>query len=314
MEYKSKCSRCGRESAVELAYLGERLCDKCFTSLFEKRVRKTIRLNKLLRRDDLIGVALSGGKDSAVALYLIKHLVDKVPTSKIVAFTIDDGIKDYRKKSIKEASKLCDKLGVEHLIYSFKDEYGFTIDELVEKISSAKDRAPVCTYCGVLRRKLINDKGRELKLNKIITGHNLDDEVQTSLMNYIRGDLDRISRMGALVGVLMDDGFTPRIKPLRECPTEEIIEYARIKKIGYHPKSCPHSHEAFRQTIKEIINLLELKHPGSRFQILKSTDNLIDKLRKIKIEGKINYCSICGDPTSGTKCKACQILSELEIL
>ncbi|OYT54247.1 MAG: TIGR00269 family protein [Candidatus Altiarchaeales archaeon ex4484_2] len=310
MESKNKCSRCNRDSVTELSYLGESLCKRCFSQLFEKRVKKTVRLNKLLARDDRIGVALSGGKDSAVALYIMKKLVDSVPSSELVAYSIDEGIEGFRDKSIKAASGLCEQLEIEHRVYSFRESYGFTIDELVGKPGPDK-RAPVCSYCGVLRRKLLNEKGRDLSLDKIVTGHNLDDEVQTSLMNYIRGDLERIERMGANVGVLKDAGFVPRIKPLRECPVEEILEYAKIKEIPFYSKRCPYSGEAFRQTIRKVIDLLEDNHPGSRFQILNSTDNLTKKLKANRVYGKINQCIICGYPTSKEKCRACQIAEEL---
>ncbi|MEA1925592.1 MAG: TIGR00269 family protein [Candidatus Altiarchaeota archaeon] len=313
MESKNKCSRCERDSVTQLSYLGESLCSRCFSRLVEKRVRKTVRLNKLLAREDRIGVALSGGKDSACALHIMKKLVDPVPSSELVAYSIDEGIEGFRDKSIKAASELCEQLGVEHWVYSFRESYGFTIDEILEKLGPDK-RAPVCSYCGVLRRKLLNEGGKDLGLDKIVTGHNLDDEVQTSLMNYIRGDLDRIGRMGANVGVLKDSGFVPRIKPLRECPVEEILEYAKIKEIPFYSKSCPYSEEAFRQTIRKVVDLLENNHPGSRFQILKSTDNLIEKLDPEKEYGKINHCVICGYPTSRERCRACQILEELESL
>jgi len=310
---RNKCSRCERDSVTKISYRGESLCKRCFSRIFEKRIRKTVRLNKLLEREDRIGVALSGGKDSACALYVMKKQVDQVPTSELVAYSIDEGIKGFRDESIKKASGLCKKLGVQHRVYSFRKSYGLTIDEILEKLGPDK-RAPVCSYCGVLRRKLLNEGGRELGLDKIVTGHNLDDEVQTSLMNYIRGDLERIERMGANVGVLKDSGFVPRIKPLRECPVEEIIEYAKIKEIPFYSKSCPYSEEAFRQTIKKVVDLLEDNHPGSRFQILNSTDNLIEKLKVNRVYCKINHCIICGYPTSGEKCRACQILDELESL
>ncbi len=309
MESKNKCSRCNRDSVTESGHLGESLCRRCFTRLFEKRVKRTIRLNKLLHREDRIGVALSGGKDSAVALHIMKKLVDRVPSSELVAYTIDEGIEGFRDKSIKAAAGLCEQLGIEHQVYSFRESYGFRVDEIV-KLGSDK-RVPVCSYCGVLRRKLLNDKGRDLNLDKIVTGHNLDDEVQTSLMNYIRGDLDRIERMGARAGILEDSGFVARIKPLRECPVEEILEYAKIKELPFHPERCPYSGEAFRQTIRKFVDLLESNHPGSRFQILKSTDNLIERLSQGKEPAKISHCITCGDPTSGERCKACQILEEL---
>ena len=313
MESKNKCSRCSRDSIIELRYLGESLCGRCFTKLFEKRVRRTIRLNKLLKYDDRIGITLSGGKDSAVALYIMKRLTSSIPKSEIIAITIDPGIKGYGKKSLKAAKNLCKGLDVEQYVFSFREYFGFTIDELVKKIKSMGNKAPTCSYCGILRRKLINERGRELGLNKIVTGHNLDDEVQTALMNYIRGDFNRIIRMGPFVGVLKNKGFVPRIKPLRECPEEEILRYAIIKKIEFNKDRCPYSYDAFRQTIRGIIDTIEKKYPGSRFQMLNSTDNLIEILRKNVEFKKINICAECGELTSGRLCKVCEMIKGLDL-
>ncbi|GAG10921.1 unnamed protein product, partial [marine sediment metagenome] len=80
-----RCSRCGKPGDVELKYSKKFLCNSCFVRLFEKRVRKTIRLGKLLGPNDKIAVALSGGKDSSTALHILKELSEKIPSSELVA-------------------------------------------------------------------------------------------------------------------------------------------------------------------------------------------------------------------------------------
>jgi len=183
------CSRCNKKAVIELKYSGEFLCKSCFLELFEKRVRRTIRVNKLLKNTDKTAVALSGGKDSAVVLYILNELSKKAPRSELIAITIDQGIERLQKSGLNAAKSLCKKLGVEHYIYSFWEEFGTTLDEIVEGSKKLENPAPACSYCGVLRRKLLNEKARELGVTKIATGHNLDDEIQTAMMNFIRGDL-----------------------------------------------------------------------------------------------------------------------------
>lgn len=130
------------------------------------------------------------------------------------------------------------------------------------------------------------------------------------MMNYVRGEIDRIARMSASVGVVEEKGFIPRIKPLRACPENEVLLYAKIKKIRFTAKRCPYSGEAFRGTIRKIIDELEEKHPGSKFQILKSTDKLVSILKE-RPRGEITKCIICGEPSAGEKCKSCQIIESL---
>jgi len=304
-----RCSRCGRDAVIELRYEGKFLCERCFTRLFEKRVRRTIRINGLLKRNDKTAVALSGGKDSATTLYILKKLSDRIK-SEVIAITIEQGNNEYWKKCLEAARNICNELGVEIHEYSFKEEFGITLDEIVKMSKSIPNPAPPCTYCGVLRRRLLNDKARILGVTKIATGHNLDDEIQASLMNFIRGELNRIARMGPVVGILRDKKFIPRIKPLRECPENEVERYAEIRGLKFLGERCPYSKDAFRQTIREIINKIEENHPGSKFQILRSTDQLIQILRSGINSKEIRRCEKCNEPSSGEICKFCQIREE----
>ncbi len=307
---KERCSRCKRPAVYDMRCHTESLCEKCFIDLFEKKVRRTIRTNRLLRAEDRTAVALSGGKDSAVTLYMLKDILKKAPSEKLFAITIDQGIKGAE-NGLEVSKRLCKKLDVEHRIYSFKKEHGYSMDEVVKKSEKMTHPAPPCSFCGVLRRKLLNSKAKDLGATRIATGHNMDDEIQTSLMNYVRGDVEKIARMGALVGVVRDERFIQRIKPLRDCPENEVLLYAQLKGIEYEPARCPYSGEAFRATIRKAIDAIETNHPGSKHQILKSTDTLIGLLRKDKDFGVMGSCNKCGDPCSEKTCKFCQIEQKL---
>ena len=105
----------------------------------------------IIEKNDKICVALSGGKDSSLTLYLLHKFFGERPDIEISALTVDEGISGYRQESIKIAKSLCKKLGVELHIVSFKGEFGKSLDEIVKN-----KKARVCTYCGVLRRYLLN--------------------------------------------------------------------------------------------------------------------------------------------------------------
>jgi uncharacterized protein (TIGR00269 family) len=289
----------------------ESVCSGCFLGMIENRVRKNIRTNRLLGSLDKTAVALSGGKDSAVSLHILKMLHAKAPRSELSAITIDQGIKGTE-GGLKAAKKLCKVLEVEHHVFSFKKEYGVSMDALMKKVKEMDNSTPACSFCGVLRRNLLNEKARDLKLDKIATGHNLDDEVQSSLMNILRGEVERISRMGPIVGVVRDPAFVPRIKPLRDCPEEEVLKYAKLQNIPFSASRCPYSGEAFRSTVRKALGVIEERHPGTKFQLLKSTDALIPLLRKSIEVGPLTRCGACGEITSGELCRVCQIRKELD--
>ncbi len=302
-----KCSVCGKDAVIEIPYEGKAYCEKHFIERFKRRVRKTITRYKLIQPKEKIGFAVSGGKDSLTAMYVIAPLIEKWKLD-AVAITIDEGIKEYRDKTIKKAKAMADDLGIPHVVFSFKDELGITDDE----IARMKRPRAVCSYCGVFRRWLLNRKARELGLDKLVIGHNLDDEVQAIMMNFMRGEFDRIVRMGAEVGVARHEGFVPRVKPLREIPEREVTMFAFLH--GYwdpEDRSCPYLQESFRHQVRKKLNELEARFPGTKYSILSSGDKLISLLKESKKFGKPNKCKICGEPTAGEICQRCQLMIEL---
>ncbi len=300
-----RCFRCTRKGVVELRYSGHWLCKKHFLELFEKRVKKTVRQNRLLGKNDTVLVGLSGGKDSLTALKMLNDIISRNPKQKLVALSVDEGI---RCKSLRKAVKYCGINGIEHHLTSFKEHFGFTIDDVMKDA----DGVLACSICGVLKRRVLNDHAKKLKADKVATGHNLDDEIQGGFMNIVRGDLQRMARLGPEVGVSRHKGFVPRIKPLRECPEEEVKYYADFMELPYTRIRCPYSKSSFRTTAKELLNELEERHPGSKYQMLRSMDEFSAVMKERQRRQKPGACVICGEPASGKKCKVCLLLEKLK--
>lgn len=296
-----KCSRCSGKSIIRLKYVGLNLCRSCFVKYFEKRVRKTISEKKMLDNAKCIAVAISGGKDSVTVLHILNKLVKN---KKIFAIYIDGGIKGYDDKLLKNAEKACKDNRIKLYVFRFKKEFSHTIDDL------AKLRPGTCN-CGVFRRYLLNKKSRELGADRIATGHNLDDEVESILMNFIRGDANRIAR-GA--GTTKSDKFIPRIKPLERCPEDEVGLYAKLlyPKMDFSLK-CPYRKIVLRNDIKKMIDILEKNHPGIKFQLFESNKKIREILRKsITTDEPPKNCKKCGEITSADVCQACTLKEEIK--
>ncbi len=309
------CSRCGKKEAVaDLPYAGQSLCEDCFVKFFEKRVRRTIRRHELLETDDRVAVALSGGKDSMTALTIMKKLSGKAPKSELFAIMINEGSGDYRDRLVESARSYCGMIDVPCRVFSFEEELGATIADIVEKAKELDSPMPACSYCGVFRRQLLNRKARELGATKLVTGHNLDDEAQTGIMNFVRGDAYRIARAGATVGAIGHERFVPRIKPLRETPEPEIKLYTKIMEIPTSYCACPYGTDAFRTSMKKVVQDLEERYPGTRYQTLASIDELAPILRAhyLAKEGRSPHiCGECGEVSSGVECRFCRMKREL---
>ena len=299
------CTKCKKPAITFIRYNGTHLCSDHFIDYFERRVKKDIKKQGRTEDKTKIGIAVSGGKDSTVTLYLANDIFSKRPNIDLYGITVDEGIKGYRDDSIKYAAQNCKKLGIEHHIVAFKDLIGKTMDE----IASKKNELGECSYCGVFRRLCLNKKSKELGINKLITGHNLDDMAQSILMNFVNGDMQKLARLGPHQKI--QPGLVPRMLPLRTIPEKEVALYAIIKNIEFHDAECPYSTRALRGTFREIIDNLEFKNPGTRHSILNSYNEIKDLLLEKYPPAVLNECLKCGEPTSQELCKACLLKAKI---
>lgn len=292
------CSKCNRNAVTFIRYSGMHLCKFHFNEFFEKRVKKTLRKQNV---EGKIAVGVSGGKDSTVALYILKKIFGKRKDIIIEAVTVDEGIKGYRDKSIRIVKKNCKKWDIPHYIISFKEQIDYSMDEISQKF--------MCSYCGVFRRYLLNVKAKEIKADRIATGHNLDDTAQSILMNIAKGDVEKLARLGPHVKI--QKGLIPRIEPLRTIPEKENYLYALLNNIEFYSGECPYAANAQRNMYRDILYKLENATPGTRHAVLKSYDSIADLLRKKFPPAKLKKCRICGEPTSQIICKTCKLKNEL---
>ena len=308
------CTLCKRKEAVFMRrYSGEKLCGRCFCKSIENKVRGTISKYEMFEPKDKIMVAVSGGKDSVTLLHILTKIEKAFPDAALSAVTVDEGIKGYRDEALKVAKKNCQKLGVEHVVTSFKEMYGYTLDEIVNMIQERKEKGLTpCSYCGVLRRRALNTAAREAGVDKLATAHSLDDETQTMLLNIIHGDALRIARAKPVLTVIHPK-LVQRVKPVCEVPEKEIAFYAYLRRIEFQSIPCPYAQTALRNDIRTMLNRMEEKHAGTKFTVFRSVERIRPALEAMAEEAKLQNCRKCGEPTVGELCKPCQMLQELHV-
>jgi len=307
----STCTLCKKREAVFMRpYSGEKLCRRCFCESIENKVRATISRYEMFQPDDKIIVGVSGGKDSVTLLHILTKIEKKFPDTTLCAVTVDEGIKGYRDEALKFAVENCRKLGVKHVATSFKQMYGYGLDEIVNMIQE-KELTP-CSYCGVLRRRALNTAAREVGVDKLVTAHNLDDETQTMILNILHGDVLRIVRVKPVLTVVHPK-LVPRVKPFCEVPEREVALYAYLKKIEFQRVPCPYAGTALRNDVRAILNRLEEKHAGTKFTVFRSMERIRPALEAMVEEVKLRECKKCGEPTGSELCKPCQMLEKLSI-
>lgn len=268
-----------------------------FNEMIFTRINNLISDYELIKEGELIAVALSGGKDSVLTLHALKKYQEFLDFD-LVAISVDEGIEGYRFHGIDSAVNNACELGVELIQKSFLEDEGFALDDIYQDFKSA------CIPCGVFRRNILNKTAYDLGADKIATGHNLDDEIQSFLMSFARGDTIKFSKFGPELDVIHPK-LVPRIKPLWNTPEKDVGMWAVLNNIDIHLEECPYSHLSLRAKIKEFLNVNEDRYPGLKNNIMESFKKIL--VFENDISTNLNECELCGEPTSSNICKACEI-------
>jgi cytoplasmic tRNA 2-thiolation protein 1 len=299
------CNKCSRNPPVYFRdYSGERLCKKCFLSSLDRKVQRTINKFSMIKYGDHVAVATSGGKDSLVLLSILKSIVDAAKGFTMSAITIDEGISGYRDESLRIVSEFCSKLEVPLTILSYNELFGTRMDEAMRLRPSAKLTS--CSICGTFRRRAIDMAAEKVRANVVATAHNLDDEIQTFMINLLSGDVNRIGWNQA--SSTYKEGYMKKIKPLAEIYEREIVFYALQKGIPFQGEECPYTNESIREEIRQFLNDLEKAHPGIKYNTYKSTMDISTLVRNRRGSDMVRgACQKCGRDCTEQICSVCKI-------
>ena len=299
-----QCNKCQNTAVYTRKYSGESLCSECFSNSILRKAAKTISKYRMIKNGDLVCVGISGGKDSLVLLDTLKKM-SQTHNFKIIAVTIDEGIPDYRDEALDIVKEFCTKLDVEFKTYSYKDLFDMTLAESLELRENEKTSS--CSICGTFRRRALDHAAKEIGANVIATGHNLDDTLQTFLINTLSGDTSKIGWMNP-----ENEGKELRkIKPLSEIYESEIVFYAFTNNLPFQSEPCPHMNEGIRTEIREFLNSLEDHRSGIKNNMYHSILKISNIMKAVNDKEKRN-CQICGSECSGIICSVCNMITNLK--
>ena len=299
-----KCDRCENQAAYTRKYSGEKLCSQCFSKSIVKKTAKTISKYNMIRHNELVAVAVSGGKDSLALLKIINEMA-LTHNFKIKAITIDEGIPGYRNEALEIVEKVCKQLNVEHRIYSYKDLFELTLDEALELREDEKTTS--CSICGTLRRRAMEYAAKDIGADVIATGHNLDDTLQTFVINMLSGDTTKIGWMDPDTSA----NTLRKIKPFCEIYESEIVFYAFTNDIPFQSEPCPHMNEGIRTEIREFLNSLETQHSEIKNNLYQSILK-VSQVVKNSSSKKRRNCGQCGNECTGEVCSVCSTVLKLK--
>ena len=298
-----RCTSCAAPAVIDQPYRGAHACAIHLAASIEDRFRREMRRQLPRFPRGTIAVGLSGGKDSGVALTLTHRYFRHRPAVRVLALSVDEGIERYRPRTLESARALVRSLGIEHKIVRASDELGTTTDGAARELPMT----PPCSFCGVWRRRLLNQAARAEGADAIVLGFNLDDLAQTVLMNLVRGDLDHLVRMAP--HRVRQPGIVPRLAPLAQVPEREVFAYARAAALPFDHGECPHAGRAARNRFREVVWQLEEAQPGTRQSLLRTHARLVELLLAHGGgAGAPSRCRACGEPATGELCRSCEYL------
>ncbi len=216
----------------------------------------------LIQDKDKIAVGISGGKDSVLLLYclsLYKKLSKK--DFDIVGISIDVGFENNLKPIIDFFLKQNITIVVEKT----------KIKDILE-LHKHHDNLD-CSLCANLKKGALVKVSKYLGCNKIALGHNVDDAIETLLLNQIYGG--KIATFQPKQ-ILSRDNIT-MIRPLVYASENDIRKTCTQLSLPIVASNCPRDGYSKRQDIKELLEGIYEQYPSAskNFQKMLTNDKQI---------------------------------------
>ncbi len=215
-------------------------------------VRRAVDDYSMINDGDIIGVGVSGGKDSLALLEALATMRRFYPKKyEVKAITIDMGFDSADFSPIKN---FCDKLGV---------EFKTVKTEIAKIVFDVRKEPNPCSLCAKMRRGALHLAAKELGCNKVALGHHFDDAVETFIMNlFFEGRIGCFSP----VTYLSNRDIT-LIRPLIYAEERDVRYFANKRALPVYKNPCPEDRNTERENTKALLSGIEKNNKGLRHRI-----------------------------------------------
>ncbi len=172
-----------------------------------------------LDRLPVLLLAVSGGPDSVALMWLAARWRKSLKAPpKLIAVTVDHGLRKESKKEAGSVARLARKLGLAHRTIVWRGR---------------KPAAGLQQAAREARYRLLAQAARAAGATHVLTAHTLDDQAETVLIRMSRGSgltgLGAMGRFAALPG----DAQLRLMRPLLDVPKARLIATLRAAKIPF---------------------------------------------------------------------------------
>lgn len=218
----------------------------------------------MIRANDKVLVALSGGKDSLTLLHYLQQLSTYTPDKfEIAAITVDYQNPNYRPEFLIPYLK------------KLKIEYHFVSEDIVGMAKKHMVKNSYTAFSSRIRRGIIYQTAREKGYNVVALAQHADDILISFLMSIMfEGKLQTMKSH-----YTVDKGDLRVIRPLCYVREKSIIDFANKNKLPIVSEEMPPGFQPARQrdNIKELLATIESASSHSAGSILKAIKPLLYK-------------------------------------
>src|SRR6476469_5992098 len=190
----------------------------------------------------VIALAVSGGPDSTALMLLAARWRDSLKTKpKLVAVTVDHGLRKEAKGEATAVARLARKLNVAHRTVRWNGR---------KPATGVQEKARAARY------RLLGEAAQKAGARAILTAHTLDDQAETVLIRMSRGS--GLSGLGAMARAapLPVGGEVVLARPLLEIPKARLIATLRRARIEFADDPSNRDPRFTRARLREVMGAL----------------------------------------------------------
>lgn len=212
-----------------------------------EQVKKTIELYEMVRPNDALIVAVSGGPDSVFLFHAMNRIREKLRL-RIYVCHLNHGL---RGKESDEDARFVKKLAGESQVPFIQKKIALTTEG--NRHISLEERAREVRY------EYFVSTAKKVEAQSIATGHTLDDQAETVMMRIIKGT--SVRGLSGIPPVREELGIRI-IRPLIEIERRQIEEYLRKEGIPFRVDRTNAEEIFFRNVVRRrILPYLEQFNP-----------------------------------------------------
>lgn len=262
----------------------------------EKNLINQIVEKKLIKNNDKLVVAVSGGPDSIALINLLINLKGYICDTYDIKYTMCIAHFNHkiRKESEEEKKYVMDFASKNSILFEYKEE------DIIKLSKTTKTTVEECARNE--RYKFFYETLEKTGSNKIVVAHNKNDNVETILLNILRG-----TGLKGLTG--MEYEFKNIIRPMLNITKEEVLNYCEeenlkpcidetnfsdiYKRNKVRLKLLPYLKQEYNENIENCIMRMSAILKEEEDFIQKYTKKVVEKMVKkvynTKSQSKIEF-------------------------